>query len=215
MFNSTASAITTTPFKGNGLSPAPFLKPLSRGTVTLNPELADPGDERGRGKGKGQGNGKGKSPNSGSTGPGVNPLPLVQYNTLQNPLDSELILSIVRHTRKFWTTNPALTTTFNPVELLPGPQYQTDAEILEKLKTDRGIFWPSLAHPVGTCAMMPEGKGGCVDAELRVYGVGGMRVVDASVMPLIVGTALQATVYAVAEKAADLIKGGDRTGGRG
>jgi choline dehydrogenase-like flavoprotein len=207
MFNSTTSAITTTPFKGNGLSPAPFLKPLSRGTVTLNPipDPVDSGDERGRKGGKGTGTGTGKELEPGKGGD----LPLVQYNTLQNPLDSELILAIVRHTRRFWTTDPALSDAFAPItELLPGPQYQTDAEVLQKLRADRGIFWPSLAHPVGTCAMMPEGKGGCVDAELRVYGVRGLRVVDASVMPLIVGTALQATVYAVAEKAADIIKGG-------
>lgn len=202
MFNSTTSAITTNPFKGNGLSPAPFLKPLSRGTVTLTP-LPDPADsgggreERRGGKEKGPGPGKGGD------------LPLVQYNTLQNPLDSELILAIVRHTRRFWTASPALADAFAPAtELLPGPQYQTDAEILQKLRADRGVFWPSLAHPVGTCAMMPEGEGGCVDPRLRVYGVGGLRVVDASVMPLIVGTVLQATVYAVAEKAADVIKGG-------
>jgi choline dehydrogenase-like flavoprotein len=202
MFNSTTSAITTTPFKGNGLSPAPFLKPLSRGTVTLNPipDPANPGNgERGKGKGKDPVSDPGKGGD----------LPLVQYNTLQNPLDSELILAIVRHTRRFWSTSPALADAFAPItELLPGPQYQTDGEILQKLRADRGIFWPSLAHPVGTCAMMPEEEGGCVDARLRVYGVGGLRVVDASVMPLIVGTALQATVYAVAEKAADVIKGG-------
>ena len=198
MFNSTTSAITTLPFKGNGLSPAPFLKPLSRGTVTLNP-IPDPADS-----GDGE-RGKEPGPDPGRGGA----LPLVQYNTLQNPLDSELILAIARHTRRFWSASPALADAFAPTtELLPGPQYQTGAEILQKLRADRGVFWPSLAHPVGTCAMMPEGEGGCVDARLRVYGVGGLRVVDASVMPLIVGTALQATVYAVAEKAADVIKRG-------
>ncbi|KAK3348443.1 hypothetical protein B0H65DRAFT_492459 [Neurospora tetraspora] len=55
--------------------------------------------------------------------------------------------------------------------------------------------------------MMSERLGGCVDAELKVYGVKGLRVVDASVMPLIVGGGLQATVYAVAERGADLIRG--------
>ncbi|MCJ1229556.1 hypothetical protein MMC12_006223 [Toensbergia leucococca] len=63
-------------------------------------------------------------------------------------------------------------------------------------------------HPVGTCGMGgTEGKeGGVVDARLRVYGVRGLRVVDASVMPLQISAHLQATVYAIAEKAAAMIE---------
>lgn len=64
----------------------------------------------------------------------------------------------------------------------------------------------SMWHFAGTCAMLPRARGGVLDARLRVYGVAGVRVVDASAIPL-VGTAnIQATVYAVAERAADLIK---------
>lgn len=156
--------------------PAPLLKPLSRGTVTL-----DPSDPFG--------------------------LPVVQYNTLQNPIDRDNVLAIVRRAREFWRS-PVLVERFGPItEVSPGAQFRTDEEILDELKRNHGIFWPSLAHPSGTCAMMPERVGGCVDAELKVYGVKRLRVVDASVMPLIVGGGLQATVYAVAEKAADLIKG--------
>ena len=66
---------------------------------------------------------------------------------------------------------------------------------------------PTNAHPCGTAAMMPRGLGGVVDERLRVYGVRGLRVVDASVLPVIVAANLQVTMYAVAEKAADLIKG--------
>ncbi|KAK4151279.1 pyranose dehydrogenase 3 [Chaetomidium leptoderma] len=180
-FNSTTSAITCTPFSGNGVTPSLLLKPLSRGTVTLDPASSNNG------------------------------LPHVQYNTFQNPLDQETVLSIIRHRRSFWATIPSA---LQPIEeLAPGAQYQTDSELLTKLRADRSLFWPSLAHPCGTCAMMPETRGGCVGADLRVYGVRGLRVVDASVMPLIVGSALQATVYAVAEKAADIIKGDG--GGRG
>lgn len=62
-------------------------------------------------------------------------------------------------------------------------------------------------HPVGTCAMGGHrgAEGGVVDARLRVYGVKGLRVVDASVMPLQIGAHLQATVYAIGEKAAAMI----------
>jgi len=61
-------------------------------------------------------------------------------------------------------------------------------------------------HPCGTCAMMPTGLGGVVDNRLRVYGVKGLRVYDASVFPLISKRLIESSVYAVAEKAADLIK---------
>lgn len=61
-------------------------------------------------------------------------------------------------------------------------------------------------HPVATAAMMPREKGGVVDASLKVYGTSNVRVVDASVLPFQVCGHLTSTLYAVAEKAADLIK---------
>lgn len=62
-------------------------------------------------------------------------------------------------------------------------------------------------HPMGSCAMLPREKGGVVDAELRVHGVRGLRVVDASVFPLHVQGNIVSLVYAVAEKVADMIRG--------
>ncbi|KAB5588733.1 Glucose oxidase [Ceratobasidium theobromae] len=64
----------------------------------------------------------------------------------------------------------------------------------------------SVAHPVGTCSMMSRELGGCVDGRLRVYGVKNLRVVDASILPLQISGHMMGTLYAVAEKAADLIK---------
>ena len=62
-------------------------------------------------------------------------------------------------------------------------------------------------HPAGTCKMGKDGDDDAVlDAELRVRGVDGLRVVDASVMPLLMGGHPQMAVYAIAEKAADMIK---------
>ncbi|KAJ5159868.1 uncharacterized protein N7482_006872 [Penicillium canariense] len=61
-------------------------------------------------------------------------------------------------------------------------------------------------HPISTVAMMPKEVGGVVDTSLKVYGTSNVRVVDASVMPFQVCGHLQSTVYAVAERAADIIK---------
>ena len=131
--------------------------------------------------------------------------PIVQWNTLSNPVDASIFLAIVRHTRAFWT-RPEMAR-YSPVELTPGIEYQTDEEILDALRKN---VLPTLAHPCGTCAMMPERLGGCVGSDLRVHGVKRLSVVDASTIPIIPGGPLQATVYAVAEKAADLIKARSR-----
>ena len=61
-------------------------------------------------------------------------------------------------------------------------------------------------HPLGTCSMLPQDKGGVVDTNLVVYGSANLRVVDASIMPLQVSAHLMASTYGIAEKAADIIK---------
>lgn len=66
----------------------------------------------------------------------------------------------------------------------------------------------TMYHPAGTCAMLPREKGGVVDNKLRVYGTSNVRVVDASVFPTHVQGNIVSCVYAVAEKAADIIKAG-------
>ncbi|KAH7146730.1 hypothetical protein B0J13DRAFT_442332 [Dactylonectria estremocensis] len=73
----------------------------------------------------------------------------------------------------------------------------------EKLVRDATI---SSWHLIGTCSMMPQSAGGVVDHRLKVYGVQRLRVVDASVMPLHVRGNIASSVYAIAERAADMIK---------
>ncbi|GAB7366759.1 hypothetical protein MBLNU230_g0713t1 [Neophaeotheca triangularis] len=60
-------------------------------------------------------------------------------------------------------------------------------------------------HPLGTCAMLPRAEDGVVDPSLRVYGVEGLRVVDASIMPSLVSGHIQTAVYGIAERAAKII----------
>jgi choline dehydrogenase-like flavoprotein len=132
-------------------------------------------------------------------------MPIVVRNAFQNPVDKMVLGELVRWNREHWTKAPLLKR-YRPVESVPGAQYQTDDEIFDA-SIKAAALDPTYAHSSGGCALMPEELGGCVNAELKVYGVRNLRVVDASIIPLIPAAHLQATMYAVAEKAADIIKG--------
>lgn len=70
----------------------------------------------------------------------------------------------------------------------------------------QNILASTCYHSIGTCAMLPRELGGVVDSKLKVYGTQNVRVVDASVVPIQMSGHPTATLYAVAERAADLIK---------
>ena len=88
-------------------------------------------------------------------------------------------------------------------EVNPGPSVTTDAELAVWLKK----YLTTVHHTSSSCPMLPRDKGGVVDPQLRVYGTRGLRVVDLSVVPIIPTSHTQSVVYAVAEQAADIIKG--------
>ena len=129
--------------------------------------------------------------------------PIVQWNALMNPVDGQILSELVRWNRMHWARKEL--SVYDPVELLPGAQYQSDQDIVHQ-SAKAGILDPTYAHPSGGCSMMPEALGGCVSDQLLVYGVKKLSVVDASIIPLIPATHLQATMYAIAEKASDIIK---------
>ncbi|KAK2614290.1 hypothetical protein N8I77_001134 [Diaporthe amygdali] len=85
----------------------------------------------------------------------------------------------------------------------------TDSRMLDLAKQ----YLATEFHPSGSTAMLPFDLGGVVDTRLRVYGTEGLRVVDAGVMPMVLGAHLQAAVYAIAERAADIISDADVSGG--
>ena len=94
-------------------------------------------------------------------------------------------------------------------ELAPGPAVRTESDLREWVRGDLSTLY----HPVGTCAMGGDGRvaasklASVVDIELRVRGIEGLRVVDASVMPTVPRGNTNAPTIAIAERAADLIQG--------
>jgi choline dehydrogenase-like flavoprotein len=127
--------------------------------------------------------------------------PVVDYRTFSNPLDLQVAIPIVGFVRKFNSLNAFAG--LGAVELTPGTNVTSDAAIAKFLTSS---FAPTFAHPAGTASMLPEEHGGVVGPDLMVYGVKGLSVIDASIIPYLPATHICTTVYAVAEKAADLIK---------
>jgi len=89
------------------------------------------------------------------------------------------------------------------VELNPGPEVQTDAQIADWVKDFSG----STFHTIGSLSMLPLDKGGVVDPQLKVYGTTNIRCADLSIVPLHFSAHSLATAYTIGEKAADIIKG--------
>jgi choline dehydrogenase-like flavoprotein len=135
----------------------------------------------------------------------TNPLavPVVTHNALANPFDRATIFEALQFTRR--VLNSESVSSLNPVEVLPGAQYTERDATIERLVT-AGSMSPTFSHASCSCPMMPRELGGVVDSELLVYGTKRLSIVDASILPVIPAAHLQATMYSVAEKAADIIK---------
>ncbi|KAK3294447.1 uncharacterized protein B0H64DRAFT_463347 [Chaetomium fimeti] len=129
--------------------------------------------------------------------------PILDARIATNPVDLDLHLAHVRFLRRAGATEALQR--YGAVELRPGPGVgDADDEALRAFVRQSATL--SFMHPCCTAAMMPEEKGGVVGPDLKVHGAGGrLRVVDMSVMPLVPGSHLMATAYAVGERAADLI----------
>ena len=143
-------------------------------------------------------------PRSSSAGEDDRPIIDLQYYSGPGGLiDLEVTAHCVRYGEKIAQTEPLSKILLKQVS--PDPETtSSDVDLQKWVQDNTGTCW----HPIGTCAMGGKKgiEGGVVDERLRVYGVKGLRVVDASVFPLQISAHLQATVYAVAEKAADMVK---------
>ncbi|WDG78751.1 GMC family oxidoreductase N-terminal domain-containing protein [Pseudomonas chlororaphis] len=124
--------------------------------------------------------------------------PLIQPNYLSHPEDLRVAADAIRLTRRI-VTAPALQA-FKPSEYLPGAELRSE----EQLHQAAARIGTTIFHPVGTCRM-GQGADAVVDAELRVHGIPGLRIADASIMPYITSGNTCSPTLMIAEKAAELI----------
>ncbi|KAK4201024.1 putative GMC oxidoreductase [Triangularia verruculosa] len=156
--------------------------PFSRGSIHIGPDAGP----------------RAESP------PTVYDQPLIDpkyYGGPHGELDLQIMLHGARFAQKICSTKPLKNIIPGPVS--PSLDVVTDDDLRSWIVENTITDW----HPIGTCAMGGRAgrEDGVVDERLRVYGVKRLRVIDASVMPLHISAHLQATVYAIGEKGADMI----------
>ena len=126
--------------------------------------------------------------------------PKIQPDYLSDPADRKVAADAIKLTRKI-VSSPAMRK-FEPEEFKPGIEFASD----EELAREAGNIGTTIFHPVGTCKMGPTSdKMAVVDERLKVYGLQGLRVVDASVMPTITSGNTNSPTLMIAEKASDMI----------
>jgi choline dehydrogenase-like flavoprotein len=128
--------------------------------------------------------------------------PILDPRYLSHPLDLEILARYTQYLETIIKTEP-FASLLKPSGRLPEGKEATSLAAAKEIVKERLL---TTFHPTGTCAMMPREIDGVVDSRLKVHGTKNLRVVDASVFPMETLGNIQATVYAVAEKAADMIK---------
>jgi choline dehydrogenase len=126
--------------------------------------------------------------------------PKIQLSLMQAEADRVGMRNIVKFVRRFFATAPS--SELVAQELKPGPSVQGDAGIDSWVRANVR----TAMHPTSSCSMGTDGMS-VVDGQLRVHGLSGLRIADASIMPAIVGGNTNAPTIMIAEKAVDLILG--------
>ena len=136
-------------------------------------------------------------------GPDPFAAPEIRLNYLSTTHDQQVAARSMRFTRKIMAA-PALAK-YAPQEWRPGPAAEDDAALVKAA----GDLGTTIFHPVGTCRMGPDAAA-VVDDRLRVHGIAGLRVIDASVMPRITSGNTNAPTYMIAERGAEFVLSDDR-----
>jgi choline dehydrogenase len=140
------------------------------------------------------------------TGPGLADPVALDPNIFDDPRDRAALLASFRQARAMVAT-PPLAQDWGAVELYPGPEVRTEEEEIAYLHR----FVTTYHHQVGTCRMGTGPDAVVSPEDLRVHGIGGLRVVDASIMPRVPSGNTNAPTAMIAERAAALITEGDRS----
>lgn len=126
---------------------------------------------------------------------------LIDPKYLEHEYDQKVMIEGVKKARKILATKDF--EQYKSREIGPGPEAQTDEEILAFIRKRAETIY----HPIGTCKMgKVDDANTVVDSQLRVKGIEGLRVIDASVIPTLIGGNTNAPTIMIAERAADLIK---------
>jgi choline dehydrogenase len=124
---------------------------------------------------------------------------IITPNYMSDPNDGRVLLAGMRFTREIFAKDPIAR--HSVVETLPGADVRDDEALLDYCRN----YGTTIFHPVGTCRM-GDGPSAVVDSRLRVHGIGGLRVIDASVMPTLTTGNTNAPTIMIAEKGADMIR---------
>ena len=128
--------------------------------------------------------------------------PLIQTNYLSHELDRRVVVAGMKLARRLLKSDPLAP--YYDYEDFPGSKVQSDEELLAAA-TQRGT---TTFHPGCTCRMGPaDSTWAVVDDQLRVHGLQGLRVIDASIMPRMISANLNASTMMIADKASDLVRG--------
>lgn len=136
------------------------------------------------------------------TAPDPRAYPAILCNYLSTEEDRKIAVQAIRLTRRIVTTTEAMKK-FEPEEFTPGPEYQTEEELVKAA----GNIGTTIFHPVGTCRMgRADDPAAVVDPKLRVRGIDRLRVIDASIMPTITSGNTNSPTIMIAERGSVLLR---------